>query len=222
MNTLWDSKRSRVNKCMANDKNKKNKETIEDKVRRAGGSANGSSQSRAALQWFIDLVKGKLGKDGRASSRTRRIPDKAFSEKRNGPTIGQVYFYSYDPKLKDKLPWYDTLPMVIPIHFYDDGMLGLNLHYLPPIARAKLLDKLMEYTSRAGTSRAYMRLSYKLLKAIVDSKLYEPCIKRYLYSHIRSNIIRVEDQYWEKAAMLPVQQFQKTTARKVWGSYGRK
>lgn len=204
------------------DTDKKKKETIEEAVRRTGANTPGSSQSRAALEWFINLVKKDLGKDGRARSRARRIPDKAFSEKRNGPSIGQIYFYQYDPKLKESLPWYDTLPMVIPINYYDDGFLGLNLHYLPPIARAKLLDKLMEYVSRSGTSRAYMRLSYKLLKAIVDSKLYEPCIKRYLYTHVKSNFVRVEEEFWPRAAMLPVQQFQKVSARKVWASYGRK
>jgi hypothetical protein len=199
------------------DKKKKRKETIEQKVRR-----NSGSKSNAAIKWFLDLVKGEIGRGGRARSSGRRIPDAAFSEKRNGPIIGQMYFYQYDPKLKNSLPWYDSLPMVIPINYYKDGILGLNLHYLPPVARAKLLDKLMEFSSRAGTARAYMRLSYKLLKAIVDSKLYEPCIKRYLYSHIQSNFIKVDNKFWERAAMLPVQEFKKATARKVWGSYGRK
>jgi len=202
-----------------NKKKKARKETIEEQVRKAG---HGGAQSRAAIEWFINKVKKDLGKDGRARSRTRRIPDRAFAEKRNGPIIGQVYFYSYDPKLKESLPWYDTLPMVIPIYYYDDGFLGLNLHYLPPIARAKLLDKLMEYVARSGSSRAYMRLSYKLLKAVVDSKLYEPCIKRYLYTHVKSNFVRVEEEFWPRAAMLPVQEFQKASARKVWASYGRK
>lgn len=204
------------------NKKKGRKESIEEQVRRAGNGANANSQSRAALEWFLNLVKKDLGKDGRARSRTRRIPDRAFAEKRNGPIIGQVYFYQYDPKLKESLPWYDTLPMVIPINYYDDGFLGLNLHYLPPIARAKLLDKLMEYVRRSGTSRAYMRLSYKLLAAVVESKLYAPCIKRYLYTHVRSNFVRVEEEFWPRAAMLPVQQFQKVSARKVWASYGRK
>ena len=38
--------------------------------------------------------------------------------------VGKMYFYSYDPKLKDVLPYYDRFPLVIPIENYSDGFLG--------------------------------------------------------------------------------------------------
>ena len=70
-----------------------------------------------------------------------RNPMRIF-EKSGSPTIGEMYMFSYDPKYKDVLPYYDMYPLVIPIEMYADGFLGLNLHYLPPLARARLLDSL--------------------------------------------------------------------------------
>ena len=55
---------------------------------------------------------------------------------RNTTFIGRMYFYYYDPKLKDMLPYYDRFPLVIPIEQHSDGILGLNLHYIDQIGRA--------------------------------------------------------------------------------------
>ena len=44
--------------------------------------------------------------------------------------FGKLNMFMYDPKLKKKLPYYDTFPLVLPIESYSDGFLGLNLHYL--------------------------------------------------------------------------------------------
>ena len=61
--------------------------------------------------------------------------------------IGRMYFYFYDPKTKDMLPYYDRFPLVIPIERYSDGFLGLNLHYISPRQRFFLLDKLSVFLS---------------------------------------------------------------------------
>ena len=41
---------------------------------------------------------------------------------------GRLYFFLYDPKTKDELPYYDRFPLVLVLEKYDDGFLGLNLH----------------------------------------------------------------------------------------------
>ena len=55
--------------------------------------------------------------------------------------------FIYDPKLKDKLPYYDTFPLVLPVEQYKDGFLGINLHYLSIPMRMRLLDRLMDYSN---------------------------------------------------------------------------
>ena len=43
--------------------------------------------------------------------------------------IGKMYFYYYDAKTKDMLPYWDKFPLVIPLEVHTDGFIGLNLHY---------------------------------------------------------------------------------------------
>lgn len=183
---------------------------IEKKVRTAT-----RKDMESAIAWFYQEIKGELGADGRAKSRIRRIPDKAFNPAKD-VFIGGLFFYIYDAKHKDTLPYWDQFPLVIPVSLYNDGFLGLNLHYLPPIGRAKLLDLLAKYRRRKMTPRAYMKVSYELLKGAVQHDLFKPCVHRYLTNHIKSDLVKVSDEYWERAAMLPVQKFTGATAQQVW------
>jgi len=135
------------------------------------------------------------------------------------PQIGRMYFYIYDPKWKKVLPYYDVFPLTIPIDYYSDGFLGLNLHYLPPLLRAKLLDYLFSLSVSTvvnGNEEKYMQVSYGILKAVANSKPFEPCLKRYLYSHVKSPFAQVLSEEWENAAFLNVAQFRKATFREVW------
>jgi hypothetical protein len=137
----------------------------------------------------------------------------------NVPLIGHMYFYIYDPKHKKTLPYYDVFPLVIPMEYYSDGFLGMNLHYVAPIGRAVLLDYLMslqQSTVVAGNQEKYMNVSYGMLKNTANSKFFKPTIKRYLYSHVKSPFAEVLSDEWENAAFLPVEQFRKATKREVW------
>lgn len=130
--------------------------------------------------------------------------------------IGRMYFYYYDPKTKDTLPYYDRFPLVIPIERYGDGFLGLNLHYLPPNLRLLLLDKLYDLLNNDCFDQSTkFRMSYSLLSNASRYKEFKPCIKRYLYSHLRSNFIEIPADQWEIAIFLPTEQFVKAKASKV-------
>ncbi len=182
-------------------------------------------QQKLAMKWFTDMIKGEMNARGQAKSSRRRIAADAFTQKTGLPKIGQMYFYLYDAKWKDDLPYWDKFPLVIPIKYYDNGWLGVNLHYLPPMLRGQLLDKLMEYAKAYPTERAFMKVSYDLLKNIDKSKHYKPTIHRYLKSQLQSGLVKVEAEYWEKAARLPVQQFASTkggiTSAQVWADSKR-
>ena len=118
--------------------------------------------------------------------------------------IGRMYFFFYDPKTKDMLPYYDRFPLVIPIERYQDGFLGLNLHYISPKQRVILLDKLSHYLNNHNydeTTR--VRLSYDHLKNA--STIYEgiPCIKKYLYKQVKSRFLEITADEWDIAALIP-------------------
>ena len=172
------------------------------------------------MKWFVDLIRGELNARGQAKSSSRRISADAFSIKPGLPKIGQMFFYLYDAKWKDELPYWDKFPLVIPIKYYSNGWLGINLHYLPPLMRGQLLDKLMQLARAYPTERAFMKVSYELLKNIDKSKFYKPTIHRYLTTHVKSKIVKVDAEYWANAARLPVQDFASTkkavTSSEVW------
>lgn len=130
--------------------------------------------------------------------------------------IGKMYMYFYDPKGKDTLPYYDRFPLVIPIQPYDDGFLGLNLHYLPMRQRIILLDKLYDTLNNDKfDDTTKMRLSYRLLSGARKFREFEPCLKRYLFQHMRSKMICIEPDKWEVAVFLPVEKFVGESARAV-------
>lgn len=118
--------------------------------------------------------------------------------------IGKMFFFHYDPKYKETLPVYDKFPLVLPMEMYSDGFLGLNLHYLDPYSRLYLLNLLHDFinnTKYNDTTR--FKLSYQALNASRRYSMIEPCIKRYLYSHIRSSMVYIEPDSWETAIFLP-------------------
>lgn len=135
------------------------------------------------------------------------------------PEIGRLYMYVYDPKHKDTLPYYDVFPMVFITDFYPDGFLGMNVHYLPYLLRAKLMEALLKHqkqVTRRGKREQYLDISYAILKTAAASKYFKPTVKRYLFDHVRSPFAEVLEPEWENALFLPVEQFRKKSKREVW------
>ena len=144
-------------------------------------------------QWYRNRIK-ELG----TPSQTQLIRDGKITGRVN---FGALNMFIYDPKLKNKLPYYDTFPLVLPIERYRDGFLGINFHYLPYALRARLL------------SRLDPNANYSALKNV---KLVKPTLKRYLNTNVRSRFRKLEEEDFMTAIMLPVQRFKKSSTNKVW------
>lgn len=173
------------------------------------------SKSKSAMKWYIGRITSVKGGAGLAD---KNIASPVRSNHK--PYIGGMFQYVYIAKHKDTLPYWDAFPLMIPIELYSDGFLGINLHYLPIQMRAKMLDKLMSYekTVKTGTNgtRRYMELSYELLKSLKDIPAFQHCLKRYLFTQVKSKVIRIESDYWETVAFLPTQQFHNASEKQVW------
>ena len=117
----------------------------------------------SSYRWFIAKAK-----EFRKQLQRRNILQKDGAGKITAKIgIGKMYFFAYNPKHRDTLPYYDEFPLVIPIEYYKDGFLGLNLHYLPPRLRAILMGKLLEVSgNKTFNERTKMRVSYGILKAL--------------------------------------------------------
>ena len=174
-----------------------------------------SLRTNKARNWLHTKVKNLKPSQQAIMSDRQRSKDKTI--------VGRMYFFYYDPKLKDSLPYYDRFPLVIPIERYSDGFLGLNLHYIHPKQRIILLDKLSEFANNDKYDKTTkLRLSYELLSRA--SKIYEiaPCIKRYLFNHIESRFLEIEASEWDIAALLPAEQFTGASRNKVYSESRKK
>lgn len=191
------------------------------------------------MAYLIDRIKDSLAKEGiklrttksrdwlRAKindlSPTRRALIADRKRLKDNAIIGRMYFYFYDPKTKDKLPYYDRFPLVLPIEQYPDGFLGLNLHYIHPKQRIILLDKLSEYANNKkfdATTR--LRLSYQTIKSASTIYEHTPCVKRYLFKHVESRFVEIDANEWDIAALLPMESFVRASASKVYAESRKK
>ena len=145
------------------------------------------------------------------ASDLRRINRKELQKEqltRSTPTPGSMYMFFYDPKTKDKLPYYDTFPLVIMIGPAKKAFYGLNLHYLSPVLRAKFLDALLDtLNNKAYDETTKFRVTYNMLKRLSKFRFFEPCFKHYLFEHVRSKYSKIEAPDWEIATFLPTADF---------------
>ena len=100
--------------------------------------------------------------------------------------------------------------MSIVIERYKNGFLGLNLHYLPITMRFVFMDQLWNYVSSpTGQLDEDTRiiLRYNMLNSISGKKFYKPCLKRYLYSQLRTPLYHIPSDKWIYAMVLPSSKF---------------
>ena len=193
--------------------------SILDELQRELEGKNLVLGTRKATEWMLDKLKvlttyryvnrGALMKD------EERLEPRTF--------LGGMFFFYYDPKHKLTLPYYDRFPLVIPIDFYNDGFLGLNLHYLFPRDRVMLLNRLSQYTNNMRYDETTkFKLTYELLKGTQNLEAFKPCIKRYLGGHVRSQFLRIDGHEWHIACVLPVDKFVKESKETVWSESRKK
>ena len=193
-------------------------ESYLDKLKDAIRTNSVTAKARTAGNWFRSIVNRTKGK---FSSET---PQTILSQSENlvsKSVLGKMYFYSYDPKWKNDLPWYDTFPLVFPIEKYKNGFLGLNFHYLAPKDRAVLMDQLKAFVNnKKYDETTKLMLTYDMLKGFTKIKRARPTVHRYLSSKIKSKFVLVEADEWEVALFLPVERFRKASKKKVWAHSG--
>lgn len=189
--------------------------TFSDLLNKNVKSGNLLSRSKESIEWF----KQNLVKLSSSKIANRIVEQESATTVRSWTNvgIGSMYFVHYNPKHKDTLKYYDNFPLIIPIEKYSDGILGLNLHYLPPNLRAVLLDSLMEHVNNKNfDDKTKMKISYELLANISKNKYFKPCIKKYLGKHFTTQFIKIHPSAWESSIYLPVENFKKASKKEVW------
>lgn len=132
-------------------------------------------------------------------------------------TIGRMYLFMYDPKTKKDLPYYDKFPLIFPFQKAPDGFYGINMHYLPHLMRAKLMDNLYTLSNNKNIDdTTKLRLSYELLNKASKFRYFKPCVKHYLNNHVKSRFLWVPADKWDTALFLPLERFVGASKQQVW------
>lgn len=133
------------------------------------------------------------------------------------PRVGDMVVFQYDALEDKKLPYWDKYPLIFLIDVSHGHFSGINLHYLPPIWRLKLLAALKTLnTNKNYDENTRLRISYQILKRSAMFKAYKPCYKEYSLKGLKSRFIKIHSSEWDIAAVLPVAKFRKVSTQKVW------
>jgi hypothetical protein len=175
------------------------------------------TMSRESLRWLLQKVAA-LRNPSRLSVPITKEKDRwTRPGDRQKFLMGGMYYFVYDPKGKANLPYYDRFPLVIPLKRHTDGFIGLNIHYLPLRYRVLFLKKLLNFAIYDENDELKrIRITYQILAATSRLKEFKPCLKQYLYSHIKSRILAVEPNEWDIATYLPIHQFKNAKPQEVW------
>lgn len=168
-----------------------------------------------STQWFNQQAR-LLQMQGATPG--RMIKDNDESNWANRITPGRLYFYKYDAKHKDTLPYWDQYPLVFPYAETEDkkGFYGLNMHYIPYEWRIKILDSLIQIDTSRRSADKKLILSWDLIKESSKLKYLKPCVHMYLYNHLRSGMKQVHSRDWATAMLMPIASWVGSNNTKVW------
>ena len=178
----------------------------------------------------FDTIKLKAGDTYRSGTWYRQQVNKIASAKTAGqlfregklngrPSVGRLNLFGYNPKYRKTLPYYDIFPLVLPLEPIKGGFMGMNFHYLPPLLRFKLLEKMQATASdRRFDKSTRFEVAYDDVKNI---KIVKPTIKKYLYSYVQTGFLRINADEAAVAIYLPVQRFKKASVGQVYADSRR-
>lgn len=190
-------------------------QTIAKAGRAAGFSTDTRTATKASRRWFREKAQAVRGVN--VNRTIDQSPAARRSKRMTASGIGQMFHFFYDAKHKATLPYWDQFPLIFPIELSKGSMLGINMHYLPLDMRAKLMDALYTIAERnQHNTVTRIKLSYGVLKGASRFVYFKPCIKRYLFPHVKSEFMRILPQEWDMALFLPTARFVGASETKVF------
>lgn len=146
--------------------------------------------------------------------------------------VGTMVTFRYkEPKTKDKLPFYDSAPLVV-ILGYRKGAngekieMGLNIHFFPRKIRFLVLDKIFNMYKRIydaarkkGISREF-NIDYKRVMRGLAKYNPEFALRSYIPS-LRSQTYDIPVDVWKDAVFIEPR-FRKMDASKIYNTWNNK
>ena len=183
-------------------------------------------------QWFMERVQ-KDYNVGPKHMMTAFAQNKS-SALRGRYLFGRLFYYQYDAKTKDDLPYWDKYPLVFffnarkgdGLEFGEKGITylwGLNMHYLPPKLRLLVFEELVTLRNeRSYRAKTRLKLTWEVLRKFGVHKLYSHCVKVYRSDCLRSQLHEIEPQWWEVIMFMQTARFQKKSQAAVFKDANRR
>jgi hypothetical protein len=170
-----------------------------------------AGDQQRSVNWYQTQVRQLRGLNTQMDRLVKNSP-----ELTNKIMPGRLYLFSYDPKHKDTLPFYDTLPLVLPFKTVKGGFLGINLHYLPYMIRFKLMGALLDLVSDIEDPNSRALASWRLLNSSSRYRGVEVSVKHYLTAQVQSRFLQIPPDQWIAASQLPIERFEGQSKDVVW------
>lgn len=162
-------------------------------------------ESKKAVEWLFKKVlrfapRVNLAKDGKeiGNFATQLVP-------------GKFYLYGYDPKMKNVLPIFDTVPytLITSIDYERDLFKGVNFHHIPPQARVAFFAPLYKIATDdriPGGKKDGMiwQKAKEIAAACGKTPLLNEAIRSYLFEQVQTRFILVDKEDWALTASLPL------------------
>ncbi len=186
---------------------------ILEQVRIARGDASRS------VQWYQEQVRQVVGTAYNGAQFQREYAENMTTRM----LPGRMYLIHYaNPVTRDKLPYYDMFPLILPFNIESSTVTALNFHYLHPVQRIILLEKLSRFKVGNTDIATRIRADWDILKNFSRFREVAPAVKKYKKSLIKGRLLFIQPDDWTTAAMLPTEQFRGSSKQKVWTDSNRK
>lgn len=135
------------------------------------------------------------------------------------PPLGELVAFRYDPKHKETLPVYDTLPLVLILSVKRTHFYGINLHYIKPSVRQKIMKRLLDAKVASGDNQLlYIQKIAPVLNMLSQHTPFAPYFRNYLPEQLKSKIAVIGTAHWKTVSEMPLQNFKKVKENTVWST----
>lgn len=178
-----------------------------------------AKQQQTAKQWMQSRIQTlntfTIGK----TTQLRQTNILAEGRQKNTFELGRMYLFRYAPITRNKLPYYDTFPLMIPYYRKGSTIFGANFHYININMRRRLFENMVDLnyiTDGTETDEPKFNFTYRRLKGKNLFRFLPPTIHQYKLGRVRSILIEIDAREWPLALYLPVEAFKKTKKSVVW------
>ena len=124
---------------------------------------------------------------------------------------GKFYLYGYDPKWKDVLPIFDTVPYVLitEMRIGKPYFKGINFHYIPRDLRVEFFSHLYEIAGNHQIRGGYKdgkiyQAALEIARVVDGIEPLKEAHRNYLYTHVKTRPITIHKDDWALTSFLPL------------------